>query len=185
MRPDVNTHTWRLVSSVAVLVWLLTLSGQAVAGLWGSQNWGELYWGDDEVSAPVVSPSLISISAQGQQLVLSLTSLQAGEDGWSTITAYVADCDNGLVVRARGPRLQLPSAVQDPPLQCQLYAENAFGQSAPLSVTLDAETLAAFEPEPLPVPVNPAWALVLMALLTWLLAHRFVSTRVHQAGLQA
>ena len=44
-------------------VLLLLLSVNVSAGMYGSENWGEMYWGDNPVTAPTDSPTITSVAA--------------------------------------------------------------------------------------------------------------------------
>ena len=70
-----------------------TLSSVAQAGEWGTGLWGQMYWGANPESAPVVAPD-VSVTADGIDLTIALNNLLTGGDvGWTAITHFLVTCD--------------------------------------------------------------------------------------------
>ena len=76
------------------LLTLLLFCSYANAGIYGSENWGEMYWGDNSATAPTEAPSIASAVATENQIIITLDNFPVGigADGWSAITSYTVTC---------------------------------------------------------------------------------------------
>ena len=66
---------------------LMSLSAITQAGVWGEEHWGQMYWGDNPVTTPS-APTILSIAADGTDLIVRIADYQPGGDGWSVVTNY-------------------------------------------------------------------------------------------------
>lgn len=62
---------------------LLVVTPLAKASVYGSENWGEMYWGDNPISAPTATPTISSVVADADQITITRTDFPkgTGEDG--------------------------------------------------------------------------------------------------------
>jgi hypothetical protein len=81
---------------------LLLICSHANAGVYGSENWGEMYWGDNPASAPTEAPSIVSAVATENQITITLDNFPVGTgaDGWSLVTSYTVTCGETSVSTA-------------------------------------------------------------------------------------
>lgn len=101
----------------------------AYAGTYGAENWGEMYWGDNPVSAPTASPTIVSAVATEESITITLDGIVqgTGEDGWSAVTSYVVTCgsesaesNDGVVV--------ISGLESDTKYSCSISGVNAVGE---------------------------------------------------------
>lgn len=121
----------------------LAMSGPLFAGDWGSENWGQMYWGSQTATAPIIPPEVGAINDEGNEFRISLESYGAGDDGWSVITGFRADCGNGQIISSTGNTL-IVSKNGDGVMTCNLLAINSFGESKATRITLDRNTIINF-----------------------------------------
>ena len=73
---------------------LVAVSTPAFAGTYGAENWGEMYWGDNPVTAPTAAPTIASAVATEDQITITLADFPVGTgaDGWSAVTSFIVTC---------------------------------------------------------------------------------------------
>ena len=83
----INRMPRGVVKSGAIAWALMVFSQGATAGVYGSERWGEMYWGANTASAPVGSPSITSATATDDQITIVLDDFPVGTgaDGWSAV----------------------------------------------------------------------------------------------------
>ena len=81
------------------LMTVLLVCSYANAGIYGSENWGEMYWGDNPATAPTETPSIVSAVATEDQITITLNNFPVGTgaDGWSVVTFYTVTCGEASV----------------------------------------------------------------------------------------
>ena len=130
----VDTHRWLLTVS------LLSASVASQAGVWGQENWGEMYWGSNPVSAPS-APVISSIVADGADLIVRIADYQPGDDGWSVVTNYTVSCGQISSEAPSGSAIRVTGLASETQYACSVSATNAAGQSE------SSVSLATTEPE--------------------------------------
>ena len=120
---------------------LLFVPMLAVAGTWNQENWGQMYWGDNPVSAPQIAPQVDSVSVDGDTITFNISEYAAGDDGWSTIQSYSVNCQGGGSVTGSSQTLVITGLDEDTLYACQITATNAAGESAPLVQEVATEAL--------------------------------------------
>lgn len=113
-------------SATAVLC--LAATSVAWAGTWGQENWGQMYWGTNPTSAPTQAPTIQSIVADGEDLIVTVADYTPGDDGWSTIQTLSVTCGSQTVV-ANGSPVRITGLEADTEFDCAVTASNAFGDS--------------------------------------------------------
>jgi len=128
---------------------LLLCPSLALAGVWGQERWGRMYWGDNPATAPVVAPEAVG-SADGQDIIIDINNYIAGsgEDGWSVITGYRVTCNGVDPVTGTGNRVTVTNLEEETTYNCTVVAINSFGSSSASSFTVTTE---AFTPGGLPI----------------------------------
>lgn len=114
-----------------VLAYLLTIiSNMAFAGVYGSENWGEMYWGDNPVTAPTSAPTIASAVATEDQITITLDDfpLGTGADGWSAVTSYTVTCGETSAEVSSG-EVTITGLDSDTDYSCSVTASNAQGES--------------------------------------------------------
>jgi titin len=116
-----------------LLLLTLMLSGHALAGVYGSENWGEMYWGDNPATAPTQAPTIASAVATENQITITLNdfSVGTGADGWSAITSYVVTC-GATTVETSESAVTITGLEGDTAYSCSVTASNAKGDSPEL-----------------------------------------------------
>ena len=111
-------------------VFLLLLSVNVSAGVYGSENWGEMYWGDNPVTAPTDAPTITSAVATEDQITITLSDfpLGTGADGWSAITSYTVTCGE-TSVETSDTSVTITGLDSDTEYSCSVSASNAVGSS--------------------------------------------------------
>jgi|APSaa5957512535_1039671.scaffolds.fasta_scaffold70925_1 hypothetical protein len=122
-------HRWKLLLSI------LLIAPVARAGTWGQENWGQLYWGDNPVTAPIEAPVIQSIVADGEDLVVTIADYSAGADGWSVIQNYTVTCGIARPVISDASPVLITGLESDTEYECSVVAANAQGDS-PQSIQL-------------------------------------------------
>ena len=74
----VETSVMEVIAVRYLLLIVLMLSGRALAGVYGSENWGEMYWGDNPVTAPTQAPTIASAVATEDQITITLDDFPVG-----------------------------------------------------------------------------------------------------------
>ena len=112
------------------------LSMSAVAGIYGEENWGEMYWGDNPASAPISAPTIVSAVATEDQITITLTDFPVGTgaDGWSAVTSYTVTCGEASA-EVSGAEVTITGLEGDTAYSCSVVANNAIG-SSPQTVRL-------------------------------------------------
>ena len=128
-------------SSAILLIGTLTLSLPALGGTWGDGKWGQMYWGSNPESAPIVAPT-VDAQGDGTDITFTLTNLLAGEQvGWSAITQFEVTCGNlaPMLVSAADPRV----TGLDPGTEytCSIVAINDEGRSPTGTFTATTDSL--------------------------------------------
>jgi hypothetical protein len=109
---------------------LLTIAcGNANAGVYGSENWGEMYWGDSPATAPTSAPTIASAVATEDQITIILDDFPVGTgaDGWSAVTSYTVTCGE-TSAEASGTEVTITGLNGDTDYSCSVTASNAQGE---------------------------------------------------------
>lgn len=112
-----------------IAVFLAGLLGfEATAGVYGEENWGQMYWGDNPATSPVGLPSIESITATDNQISIVIGSFPegSGDDGWSKITSYTITCGS-VSVSTTETIAVLEGLESGTEYSCTVSANNAFG----------------------------------------------------------
>ena len=112
------------------------LSPFTLAGVYGSENWGEMYWGDNPVTAPTGAPTITSVVATKDQITITLSDfpLGTGADGWSAVTSYTVTCGE-TSVETSDTSVTITGLDSDTEYSCSVSASNAVGNS-PTALTV-------------------------------------------------
>ena len=121
---------------------LLTIAcSNANAGIYGSENWGEMYWGDNPATAPTSPPTIVSAVATEDKITITLDDFPVGTgaDGWSAVTSYTVTCGETSVTTSE-TAVTITGLDSDTNYSCSVTASNAEGDSPELIkvVTTDA-----------------------------------------------
>lgn len=121
---------------------LLLICSHANAGVYGSENWGEMYWGDNPASAPTEAPSIVSAVATENQITITLDNFPVGTgaDGWSVVTSYTVTCGETSVSTAESS-ITITGLDSDTSYSCSVTATNAQGDSPELIKVVATDTL--------------------------------------------
>jgi hypothetical protein len=116
-----------------VLLLILAVSHQALAGVYGSENWGEMYWGENPVSAPTQAPTIVSADATEDQITITLDDFPVGTgaDGWSAVTSFIVTC-GATTVESSDTAVTITGLDGDTDYSCSVTASNAQGDSPAL-----------------------------------------------------
>jgi hypothetical protein len=107
-----------------------------MAGTWGQENWGQMYWGTNTPTHPQ-APTVASIVADGSDLLVTISDYAPGQDGWSTVISYTVNCGAVGTVMSDSSPVRVQGLDSDTQYECSVEAVNAFG-SSPATVTLAA-----------------------------------------------
>ena len=118
-----------MIKRLSAPVWLLFVTTQVLAGTWGAENWGEMYWGDNPVSTPTAAPSILSIQADGNDLIVTIGDYAVGDDGWSAITGYNVACGEADAVVSSASTVRIEGLQSDTEYACTVVATNSQGNS--------------------------------------------------------
>lgn len=115
------------------LLAVLIFCSHANAGIYGSENWGEMYWGDNPAIAPTQAPTIASAVATEDQITITLNDFPVGTgaDGWSAITSYVVTC-GATTVETSESSVTITGLEGDTDYSCLVSASNAQGDSPEL-----------------------------------------------------
>lgn len=116
-----------------LLLVILVLSGHSLAGVYGSENWGEMYWGDNPISAPTATPAISSVVADEDQITITLTDFPqgTGEDGWSAVTGYTVTCGETTIDTSEAS-VTISGLDSETEYSCSVTATNSQGISPAL-----------------------------------------------------
>ena len=111
------------------LVFLSFACINANAGVYGSENWGEMYWGDNPATAPTSAPTIASAVATEDQITITLEDFPVGTgaDGWSAVTSYTVTCGE-TSAEASGTEVTITGLDGDTDYSCSVTASNAQGE---------------------------------------------------------
>lgn len=109
---------------------IFATSSTSLAGVYGSENWGEMYWGDNPVSTPTAAPTITSVVARADQITITLGNFPqgTGDDGWSAITSYIVTC-GATTVETSDTAVTITGLDSDTEYSCSVSAANAVGNS--------------------------------------------------------
>ena len=109
---------------------IFVISSPWLAGVYGSENWGEMYWGDNPVSTPTAAPTISSVVARADQITITLDNFPqgTGADGWSAITSYIVTC-GATTVETSDTAVTITGLDSDTEYSCSVSAANAVGNS--------------------------------------------------------
>ena len=115
------------------LLLILMFSGHAMAGVYGSENWGEMYWGDNPTTAPTEAPTIASAVATEDQITITLDDFPVGTgaDGWSAVTSFIVTC-GAITVETSESAVTITGLEGDTNYSCSVTASNAQGDSPEL-----------------------------------------------------
>ena len=115
---------------LSIFLLLAVVCGSANAGVYGSENWGEMYWGDNPVTAPTDAPTITSVVATEDQITITLSDfpLGTGADGWSAVTSYTVTCGE-TSVETSDTSVTITGLDSDTEYSCSVSASNAVGNS--------------------------------------------------------
>ena len=111
------------------LAFLLLLSvawSQVNAGVYGSENWGEIYWGDNPTTALISAPTIASAVAIEDQITITLDDFPVGTgaDGWSAVTSFIVTC-GATTVETSESAVTITGLEGDTAYSCSVTASNA------------------------------------------------------------
>jgi hypothetical protein len=111
------------------LVFLSFACINANAGVYGSENWGEMYWGDNPTTAPTSAPTIASAVATEDQITITLNDFPVGTgaDGWSAVTSYTVTCGE-TSAEASGTEVTITGLDGDTDYSCSVTASNFQGE---------------------------------------------------------
>ena len=114
-------------------LFLIMAADYAVAGIYGSENWGEMYWGDNPVTAPTAAPTIASAVATEDQITITLDDFPVGTgaDGWSAVTSFIVTC-GATTVETSESAVTISGLEGDTDYSCSVTASNAQGESPAL-----------------------------------------------------
>ena len=139
--PHVSTElVRRTLAGLFYFSFLLLLISKVEASTFGSQNWGEMYWGTNEASAPTTAPVIISSDVGTYSVALTLQDFPTGtgDDGWSVVTAFKLQCADQSVT-GQSNTLELDGLVTNTTYECFVLAINAFGEGPKNSFSVTTE----------------------------------------------
>ena len=130
----------RTLAGLFYFSFLLLLVSKVEASTFGSQNWGEMYWGTNEASAPTTAPVIISSDVGTYSVALTLQDFPTGtgDDGWSVVTAFKLQCADQSVT-GQSNTLELDGLVTNTTYECFVLAINAFGEGPKNSFSVTTE----------------------------------------------
>ncbi|MDB2380239.1 fibronectin type III domain-containing protein [Luminiphilus sp.] len=108
----------------------LCLSNASNAGIYGAENWGEMYWGDNAVTTPIAAPTIASAVATEDQITITLDNFPVGTgaDGWSAVTSFIVTC-GATTVETSQSAVTITGLEGDTDYSCSVRASNALGDS--------------------------------------------------------
>ena len=121
---------WQMSKSVIrafpIVLWFCTCS--AMAGVYGSENWGEMYWGDNPTTAPISAPTISSAVVEEDRITITLNDFPTGTgaDGWLAVTSFTVTCGE-LSSEVNGNEVTITGLDEDSAYSCTVSANNAVG----------------------------------------------------------
>lgn len=117
-----------------LLIVISLMSGHTLAGVYGEENWGEMYWGDNPVTAPTQAPTISSVVVTEDQITITLDDFPVGTgaDGWSAVTSFIVTC-GATTVETSESAVTITGLEGDTDYSCSVTGSNAQGGS-PASV---------------------------------------------------
>jgi hypothetical protein len=114
------------IRAFPILPWFCMSS--AMAGVYGSENWGEMYWGDNPATAPISAPTIASAVAEEDRITITLNDFPTatGADGWSAVTSFTVTCGE-LSSEVTGNEVTITGLNEDTAYSCVVTANNALG----------------------------------------------------------
>lgn len=114
----------------ATMFAFLCLSNASNAGIYGAENWGEMYWGDNAVTTPIAAPTIASAVATEDQITITLDNFPVGTgaDGWSAVTSFIVTC-GATTVETSQSAVTITGLEGDTDYSCSVRASNAQGDS--------------------------------------------------------
>ena len=121
-----------MIKSVLV-IFLALFSWPTLAGIYGSENWGEMYWGDNPTTAPISAPTIASAVATEDQITITLDDFPVGTgaDGWSAVTSFIVTC-GATTVETSESAVTITGLDGATDYSCSVTASNALGDSPAL-----------------------------------------------------
>ena len=121
---------------------LLLIGSHANAGIYGSENWGEMYWGYNPATAPTAAPTIASAVATESQIIITLDNFPVGTgaDGWSVVTSYTVTCGETSISTAESS-ITIAGLDSDTSYSCSVTATNAQGDSPELIKVVATDAL--------------------------------------------
>jgi hypothetical protein len=106
----------------------------SVAGVYGQENWGQMYWGDNAATSPTGLPSIESLSVTDNQVTIVIDSFPTGTgaDGWSAVTSYNVTCGD-VSVTTQESSVVLQGLESGTEYSCTVSANNSFGAGPALA----------------------------------------------------
>lgn len=113
---------------------LATSSSFVWGGIYGSESWGEMYWGDNPTTAPTGLPSISSINVMDNEITIVLDDFPkaTGEDGWSAVTSFTIQCGNAVVETSDNTAV-LTGLAPSTTYRCTVTANNSLGSGPALA----------------------------------------------------
>jgi hypothetical protein len=125
-----STYYHKMMRSFQTTAFLgfIMVSQAADAGYYGSERWGEMYWGANAASAPVGSPTITSATATDDQITIVLDDFPVGTgaDGWSAVTSYTVTCGASSVTTSDS-EVTITGLDSDTGYSCSVTANNREG----------------------------------------------------------
>lgn len=120
-------HASTLAASLALCT---IFSTSALAGVWGNESWGRMYWGDNEATAPTTAPEIASVTADNESLTITMAPYPEGDgsDGWSAVYEYQVVCGN-LDPVTFTDTVTIQNLDSDTEYSCAVTATNEVGNS--------------------------------------------------------
>ena len=111
------------------LLLLCVFSMNTTAGVYGDENWGEMYWGYNPATAPTSAPTIASAVATEDQITITLEGFPVGTgaDGWSAVTSYTVTCGE-TSAEASGTEVTITGLDGGTDYSCSVTASNAQGE---------------------------------------------------------
>ena len=106
----------------------------SVAGVYGQENWGQMYWGENAATSPTGFPSIDSLTATDNQITVVVGAFPTGTgaDGWSAVTSYTVTCGD-VSVTTQEPAAVLQGLESGTEYSCTVSANNSFGAGPALA----------------------------------------------------
>ncbi len=120
----------------------LLICSHADAGIYGSENWGEMYWGDNPATAPTQAPTIAAAVATEDQITITLDDFPVGTgaDGWSAVTSFIVTC-GATTVETSESAVTITGLEGDTDYSCSVTASNSEGDSPALVQVVTTDPL--------------------------------------------